>query len=130
MDIDRAATDQASLHTVNIHTHLIGCVAYVAALIRTHHAILPLRIPPLRLGHAIPTSKMAHLGVAPGTGLERWKADCALSCFLASAVFCLGASAWFHAVQCKSKRVCEAAHRGDYVSLGDAGWHPWLMSRL
>lgn len=40
----------------------------------------------------------------------------AMSVYCLSAVGCLGLSSWFHTVQCHSKSVCDAAHRGDYVS--------------
>jgi adiponectin receptor len=90
----------------------------VTLLLRTHHARIPAvhasaRIPPLRLGRA--AAEFYH-PLSPTAHLPAWKVDAALSIFLLSAVSCLALSSHFHLVQCRTKEVCNKAHRGDYVS--------------
>ena len=87
---------------VNIHTHSIGALFYLT-LLPLH--LLPTHFPSIS-GHGDPLP-------TPPTLQDKL----ALTIYLLSAIGCLSLSAWFHTVQCHSKVVCDAAHRGDYVSL-------------
>ncbi len=96
-------------YPVNIHTHLLGSLYYFHLLLLLPSPSRPSNLhplPPLRFGHASSLA-IPHL--------PQHKISLALSIFLISAVGCLGLSAHFHAVQCRTKEVCERAHRGDYV---------------
>lgn len=86
---------------VNIHTHSIGALFYLI-LLPLH--LLPTHFPSLS-GHGDPLP-------TPPTLQDKQ----ALTVYLLSAIGCLSLSAWFHTVQCHSKGICDAAHRGDYVS--------------
>nr|WRH23622.1 Haemolysin-III related [Naematelia aurantialba] len=102
----------AYLHneTVNIHTHSIGALFFLILLplhlIPTHFPafsyILP--TPPWREDNPLPV---------PPT----WQDKAAFTVYLLSAVGCLGLSCCFHTVQCHSHRVCDTAHRGDYIGI-------------
>jgi len=89
------------LTLVNIHTHSLGALFYLI-LLPLH--LLPTHFPSL-LGHSDPLP-------TPPTIEDKL----AFTVYLLSAIGCLSLSAWFHTVQCHSKGVCDAAHRGDYVS--------------
>ena len=90
-----------ALTLVNIHTHSLGALFYLI-LLPLH--LLPAHFPSLS-GHSDPLP-------TPPTLQNKL----ALTVYLLSASACLSLSAWFHTVQCHSKGVCDAAHRGDYVS--------------
>ena len=90
-----------ALTLVNIHTHSLGALFYLI-LLPLH--LLPAHFPSLS-GHSDPVP-------TPSTLQDKL----ALTIYLLSAIGCLSLSAWFHTVQCHSKGVCDAAHRGDYVS--------------
>jgi predicted membrane channel-forming protein YqfA (hemolysin III family) len=89
------------LTLVNIHTHSLGALFYLI-LLPLH--LLPNHFPSLS-GHSDPLP-------TPPTTQDKL----AFTVYLLSAIGCLSLSAWFHTVQCHTRSVCDAAHRGDYVS--------------
>jgi predicted membrane channel-forming protein YqfA (hemolysin III family) len=90
-----------ALTSVNIHTHSLGALFYLI-LLPLH--LLPNHFPSLS-GHGDPLP-------TPPTLQDK----IAFTVYLLSAIGCLSLSAWFHTVQCHTRSVCDAAHRGDYVS--------------
>lgn len=87
--------------TVNIHSHSVGAVFFLS-LLPLH--LIPTHFPTLNQSCSpLPTPPTLHDKVA-------------LALYLICAVLCLSLSSWFHTVSCHSKEVCDAAHRGDYVS--------------
>jgi adiponectin receptor len=90
-----------ALTLVNIHTHSLGALFYLI-LLPLH--LLPNHFPSLS-GHSDPLP-------TPPTLQDKL----AFTVYLLSAIGCLSLSAWFHTVQCHTRSVCDAAHRGDYVS--------------
>ncbi|KAL7420113.1 hypothetical protein Q5752_005079 [Cryptotrichosporon argae] len=79
--------------TVNIHTHSLGALVFLA--------LIPL--------HLLTTPYLA----TPPTTQDKL----AMATYLVCAVACLGLSSWFHTVQACSRGWCESAHRGDYIGI-------------
>lgn len=97
--------------SVNIHSHSLGALFFLI-LIPLH--LTQTHFPTWSLFHWFPRTTYTHDPTPiPPTLHDK----VALTVYLVSAVGCLGLSSWFHTVQCHSRAVCDAAHRGDYVSI-------------
>ncbi|KAI9569958.1 hemolysin-III related-domain-containing protein [Boletus coccyginus] len=79
--------------TVNIHSHFWGAILFVLLLA---------------------TFQTRHVAVYETT---TWVDTCAIAVFLMSAVFCLSASATFHASTCHSQQVRAKCHVLDYIGI-------------
>lgn len=95
--------DKLTTSLVNIHTHSLGALFYLI--------LLPLHLLPTHFPTWSRQPQSDPLPTPPS-----WEDKLALTIYLLCAVGCLSLSSWFHTVQCHSKPVCDAAHRGDYVS--------------
>ncbi|KAG8721112.1 hypothetical protein FRC08_015606 [Ceratobasidium sp. 394] len=77
---------------LNIQSHLLGALAFLCLLLRTWH------------------SPSRHESVT-------WHDPAGFGIFLASAVFCMGASALFHTANCHSPPVAKRCHMLDYTGI-------------
>ncbi|RSH94841.1 hypothetical protein EHS25_004647 [Saitozyma podzolica] len=103
----------AYLHneSVNIHSHSLGALFFLV-LIPLH--LTQTHFPTWSLFHWFPRTTYTHDPTPiPPTLYDK----VALTVYLVAAVGCLGLSSWFHTVQCHSRAVCDAAHRGDYIGI-------------
>ncbi|KAF9568693.1 HlyIII-domain-containing protein [Agrocybe pediades] len=79
--------------TVNIHSHLLGCALFV---------------------YFLGTFYSAHVERHENT---TWHDSAVIGVFLAAAVFCLAASAFYHTSGCHSKEVATRCHAFDYSGI-------------
>lgn len=105
-DCIRSAFAYLHNETINIHSHSIGG-AFFAALIPLHLLRTHFPFPLFSYGPVDDPTPI------PPTLYDKL----ALTVYLICATACLGLSSWFHTVQCHSKEMCDAAHRGDYIGI-------------
>ncbi|KAJ3022411.1 hypothetical protein HKX48_006228 [Thoreauomyces humboldtii] len=79
--------------TGNIFSHLIGSVLFLAASFVVWR----------KLPEGVPTAQ--------------WSDQAVMAVFMASAVGCMGMSAFFHTVVCHSQKVCRMWNKADYVGI-------------
>ena len=99
---------------MNIWTHLLGALAFVVLSVSLLTSDLSFRPTSALFTLVSPFANATQPGVS-------WP-DTSFFVFAASAVFCLGVSATFHASTCHSQAVSTRLNRGDYIGIAVLIW--------